>query len=614
MRLDFRQLKPYRDYQQARQVSRRLHILQVLIVLVFVVYAGVFWYLQVVEGEEYRRQAEENRLRRLPDRPVRGVLRDVEGEILATNRPSFAVYLDRERAKDPQREVAALARFLDEPVEPMLERLADAASTPRFVPVLVLPDVGLATAARIEAHRPELPSIDVEVDPKRYYPLGAAAAHVVGYLSESTRKQVAERKLLPGQRVGQTGIELAFDASLRGDAGILLEEVNARGRPLRTVATQKPVRHGTSVRFTIDAAMQRDLAEAFGDEAGAAVFLDPRDGAVRALYSGPSYDPNIFSGRLSRETWSSLVEDPKRPLQNRAVSSVYSPGSTYKIVMAVAGLEEADTLEPGETVFCGGRKKFYGHFRHCHFRGGHGWVGLREALARSCNIYFYTLGQRLGIEKIEAWSRRFGLGDSTGVGLGTEAPGLVPSDEWKRRERGEPWYPGETISVAIGQGPLLVSPMQMAVVAAAIANGGQRISPYFEVGLGSAKPPEPMDISEQTLEVVRNGLIDVVESNHGTARRARVKGIEVAGKTGTAQVVALDAEDDPGDHAWFVGFAPVEDPRLAFAIIVEHSGHGGAVAAPIARAVIEGELERHPKERDEEDSPSSSVASLRGAP
>jgi penicillin-binding protein 2 len=436
----------------------------------------------------------------------------------------------------------------------------------------------------------------VEVDPKRFYPLGAAAPHVLGYLSESTQEQVRRENLLPGQRVGQTGVELAFDQRLRGMSGILLEEVNARGRPLRTVDTMKAVRHGTSLRFTLDARMQATLAEAFGDEAGAAVFLDPRSGAIRALYSGPSFDPNLFSGRLSSEQWRVLSEDPRRPLLNRAVSSVYSPGSTFKIVMAAAALGEG-VLERDERVYCGGYKVFYGRRRHCHFRGGHGWMDLESAITKSCNVFFYTAGQRLGIEAIEDWSRRFGLGASTGVPLTAEAPGLVPSDEWKRARYGEPWYPGETISVAIGQGPLLVTPLQMSVVAAIIANGGHLVHPFVEAGLVDESRPEPLGIAEETLARVRRGMVDVVESGRGTARRARVEGMQVAGKTGTAQVVALDAEEDPGDHAWFIGFAPVDDPRLAFAIIVEHAGHGGAKAAPIAATVLEEWLDRNPIER-----------------
>ncbi|GAB4223537.1 MAG: penicillin-binding protein 2 [Acidobacteriota bacterium] len=605
MRIDYKQLRPYREYQEARQLSLRLLVLQTLVAAGFVLFAGIFWYLQVVEGAEYRALAEENRLRRLPARPVRGALRDADGEVLATNRPSFAVYLDRERTDDPRREVERLARFLGEPPDEMLARVDAARSSPRFVPVLVLPDVGLEVAARIAAHRPELPAIDVETDPKRYYPLGPAAAHVLGYVSESTGRQVREEGLLPGQRVGQTGIELAFDRELRGEPGIVLEEVNARGRPLRRLDTMKPVVHGDGLTLTLDADLQREIHAAYEGRAGAAVFLNPHTGAVLALYSGPSFDPNLFSGRLSPEQWTALVEDPRRPLQNRAVASAYSPGSTFKVVMAAAGLGE-HVIEPGERVFCAGSRVFYGQRRFCHFRGGHGWVDVETAITRSCNVFFYEVGDRLGIERIADWARRFGLGTKNGIGLPAEASGLVPSDEWKRRTRGEPWYPGETISVAIGQGPLLVTPLQMAVVAAAIANGGQRVHPHLLPGAGA--PGEPVGLDQAALEHIRRGMRDVVESDRGTARRARVRGIEVAGKTGTAQVVRLGEKNDPGDHAWFIGFAPVADPGIAFAVLVEHGGHGGSAAAPIAARVVTRWLE----ERDRERAPETLVAQARG--
>lgn len=586
MRVDYRQLKPYRDYHESRLVDRRLLVLQLLVVLGFVLYVAVFWYLQVVRGEEYRLQAEENRLRRLPERPVRGLLRDRHGELLATNRPSFAVFVDRERTRDAEQEVRELARFLGEPPEPMLDRLEAARSAPRFVPTLILPDVGLEVAARIEAHRPELPAIDVEMDPKRFYPLRDAAAHVLGYLSESSPEQVKAEGLLPGSRVGQTGLELAYDDTLRGKAGVLLEEVNARGRPLRTVATMESAVHGEDLAMTLDAALQRELHEAYAGRGGAAVFLDPNDGAILALYSGPSFDPNLFSGRLSSEQWSALVDNPARPLQNRAVSSVYSPGSTFKIIMAAAAIEEG-AATTSETIFCGGHKSFYGRRRHCHFRGGHGWVALQKAIQKSCNIWFYTVGQRLGIDAIERWSRRFGLGAITGVSLPAEVAGLVPSDAWSRRARGHQWYPGDTISVAIGQGPINVTPIQMARVAAVIANGGRLVYPYLDLRAGPTRRPDPIGLSSEARDTVAAGLTAVVESSGGTARRARVPGIRVAGKTGTAQVVALDAENDPGDHAWFVGFAPVDDPQLAFAILVEHAGGGGRNAAPIASRVIQ---------------------------
>jgi penicillin-binding protein 2 len=450
--------------------------------------------------------------------------------------------------------------------------------------------VGLELAARIEAHRPEFPGIDVAQESKRFYPLGAAAAHVVGYISEADEEEVSQREdVLPGDRVGRIGVERAFDDVLRGQPGLILEEVNAQGRSLAEVATERRARHGPPLRTTLDAEMQRDLKDLFDGRAGAAVFIDPRSGALRGLYSGPSYDPNLFSGRLPAQVWSSLRDDPERPLQNRALAGTYSPGSTFKIVVAAAALED-EVIDPDEEIFCGGVKRFYGHPRHCHRRGGHGKVPLRTAIEKSCNIYFYTVGQQLELPPIRTMAEQFGLGRPTGLALTAEASGLVPSNDWKLRSQGEPWYPGETISVAIGQGPLHVTPMQMAVLSAAVANGGYRVHPFVRSRDALRFQRQPVGLSPETVAALTDAMTAVVES--GTARRSQLEGIPFAGKTGTAQVVALDAEEDPGDHAWFIGFGPLPEPRLAWAVLVEHGGHGGESAAPIAAEILRRAVER----------------------
>ncbi len=592
MKIDYRKLKPYRDYQRARMLGSRLLVLRILFIAGFLLYGSIFWYLQIVKGPEYSLLAEENRLHRRIEQPVRGIIRDWMGEILVTNRPAFSVFIDRERADDPREQVSRLADFLEEDAASLEEQYEKRRKQPRFVPLRLMPDVALATASRIEAHRPELPAIDVDVEAKRYYPFGAAAAHVIGYIAEASEAEIHSRdELLPGDQVGRVGVEMSFDSQLRGAHGRVLEEVNARGRPLRVVRRDQPAREGQTLRVTLDARMQAVLHEAFDGRAGAAVFLDPRTGALRALYSGPSYDPNLFAGRLSPDTWKALSEDPLRPLQNRALAGTYSPGSTFKVIMAVAALQEG-FLKPGEKIFCGGTAVFYGQKRHCHRRWGHGKIGLAEALERSCNIFFYTLGQRMGIETIEKWSRRFGLGSTTGVGLGSELAGLVPSNEWKMRTHGEPWYPGETISVAIGQGPLHITPIQMAVEAAVIANGGYRVHPYILDRQSRIRPPEDLGIRPEVLAPIAKAMVSVVHGAGGTARRARVPGYTLAGKTGTAQVVSLDAAENPGDHAIFIGYGPAEAPELAWAVVVEHGGHGGESAAPIVAKVMKSYLER----------------------
>lgn len=590
--VDFRNLKPFRDYQRGLMLSRRLTVVKVLVTVAFVAQIGVFANLQLVKGVHYRRLAEENRLHRRLERPLRGILFDDAGRVLVTNRPSFSIYMDRERSTRPREEIETLARFLEIPAESLLKRYERARNSPRFLPVLLLPDVGLEVASRVEARRPELPAFDVGMDWKRHYPLGTSAAHVIGYMSEATERELDTRpELLMGDRVGRIGAERVFDDDLRGQPGILLEEVNARGRTLGVVATIRPTRLGRSVRTAIDGAMQRDLEEAFAGRGGAAVFLDPFTGAVRGLYSSPSFDPNVFSGHLTATTWKSLVEDAARPLQNRALSSAYSPGSTFKIVMAAAALEEGVVGE-GDTIFCGGGANFFGRYFQCHKRGGHGSVPVHEAIVRSCNVFFYTVGNRLGIDRIAKWGERFGLGRETGLPL-RQSAGILPSSVWKEKNRGEPWYAGETISVAIGQGYLQVTPVQMAVVAAAIANGGYRVTPHLGERPGESAPAQPIGLSPGTVETIRAAMIDVVESDRGTARRARVPGVRMAGKTGTAQTVSREAgRSDLKDNAWFIGFGPADRPSLAFAIIVESGGHGGETAAPIASLVVGRYLER----------------------
>ncbi|MBP7148660.1 MAG: penicillin-binding protein 2 [Acidobacteria bacterium] len=591
--VDFRNLKPFRDYQRSLMLARRLTLVRVMVIALFVLQVGVFGYLQLAHGARFRTMAEDNRLHRKIERPLRGILLDESGRVLVTNRPSFSVYLDRERTERPEQDVQELARLLASDPEPLLARLRRARNQPRFMPVLLMPDVELDIASRVEAHRPELHAIDVAMEARRHYPLGPCAAHAIGYLSEATDEELdSTRELYMGDRVGRTGAERVFDDLLRGQAGILLEEVNARGRSLGVAATLRPTRLGRSVRMTIDGSMQRDLEEAFEGRGGAAVFLDPATGGVRALYSAPAFDPNVFSGHLKASTWNELVNDPEKPLQNRALLSAYSPGSTFKVVMACAAQEEG-VVDDATRISCGGSKAFYGRTFMCWRKGGHGSMDVREAVTQSCNVFFYTVGQRLGIEAIAKWGTRFGLGQVTALPL-KQTPGIMPSDAWKRKVRGEKWYPGETISVAIGQGLVQATPIQMAVVAAAIANGGYRVHPHLGERPGEVPSPELIGLSPHTVQNVREAMINVVMSDRGTARRARVPGITVAGKTGTAQTIGREAGKDKEDNAWFIGFAPAENPKLAWAIIVEAGGHGGEAAAPIAGLALQRYFERHP--------------------
>lgn len=591
--VDFRNLKPYRDYRLGRMLKARLTFLRICCALGFVVYGEVFWYLQIVHGEYYAQRAEENRLQHRYERPPRGMLIDDANMVLVGNRPSFAIYLQRDRSANPRAEVELLARVLREPPALLLEQLDRQKSAPRYLPLLLRPDVDVAVASKIEAHRPELPAVDVVMEAKRSYPLGEAAAHAIGYLSEASEAELKRRDdLMPGDRVGRSGIEQIYDADLRGRPGIILEEVDARGRPLGSAQVQRPAVAGRALRVTLDGQMQRDLYQCFAGRPGGAIFLDPETGGIRALYSGPSYDPAVFAGRLRAADWSALIDNPLKPLQNRAISSAYPPGSTFKVLMACAALEEG-VIHPGETIFCGGGKNFYGRVFQCHKKGGHGAVDVVEAVTRSCNVFFYTVGQELGIDRIAKWGEKVGFGERSGVRLEGESAGIMPSSRWKQEKYGQPWYAGETISVSIGQGQLQVTPLQMAVLASVIANGGSRVWPHFVDRPGDAPAPEPIGLSPTTVRLLKEAMNNVVDSDRGTARRARVPGAKVAGKTGTAQTVGRESKaKNLGDNAWFMGFGPVEKPRLAWGIIVELGGHGGDAAAPIAGIVLRRYLER----------------------
>ncbi len=375
---------------------------------------------------------------------------------------------------------------------------------------------------------------------------------------------------------------------------------------------------GAAVQLTIDLALQRELESAFGDRVGAAVFMDPRTGAILAMTSRPGFDPNFFARRFSRTVWKGLVDHPLDPLQNRAVHSAYSPGSTFKPVMAAAALEEGIAHE--STVYhCSGAGMFHGRVFRCHERGGHGSIGMKEAIKKSCNVYFYNLGSRLGIEAVARYARHMGLGRPTGIDIEPESPGLVPSPEWKMSVSGERWYPSETISVSIGQGPVSITPLQMAMVQGFIATNGLRVRPHLRAGGEALAGDESYEvISRRSLHVIREAEWAVV-NDHGTGWRARIEGKDVCGKTGTAQVYAgsADLEDDEipeamRDHAWFVGFAPRDDARIAFAIIVEHGGHGGESAAPIAHKVLE--VFFGTRKEPVEEVPEGQVAHAREAP
>lgn len=588
--MDYRERWELKDYLVGRRLEHRILTIHVAYGLVLLAFVLNFWFLQGVKGEEYAMLAENNRMRRIAVSPTRGVIYDRGEQVVASTRPSLTLWMTREDGRDLGAQLERLVPILSVPIEELARRLERMRGRPLFEQVLLKEDVSLVEVAHIEARRELFPSVSTRETARRHYPEGEKIAHVIGYVAEASEDELRKSaELLNGDIVGKSGVERSLDDRLRGGRGWQLVSVNSLGRQIGDARIETEPHHGKPVRVTLDMDMQRELYAAFGDEAGGGIFLDVRSGGVLALVSTPSFDPNLFADGFTPATWKSLIEDPRRPLHDRVIGSFYAPGSTFKVVMAVAGLE-TKAVDPASRVFCNGGKSYYKRRRLCWKKGGHGWVDMKRALAESCNVYFYDLGQKLGIDRIHEYGAMLGLGRKTGINLSGEESGILPSREWKLAAVREPWYPGDTISVAIGQGFLATTPVQLAGMMAAVARGTKPISPRLIAG--PAANPEKLPVSDETLRIVRAALKQAVD--HGTGREATLGAFSVAGKTGTAQLTAgsagvdsADLDKSVRDHAWFVGYAPAEDPTIAFAIIVEHGGHGGSTAAPIARRVLE---------------------------
>jgi len=601
--------KGLQDYYEARRLNTRIHVIQVLFGAVLVLYLFAFWYLQIVKVDYYRRLSDNNRLRRVTIMPLRGVITDAEHRVLANNRVAFNVRLDREKVTDMKTFFPRLAGILEMPESTLRDRIARYRGRPVFEPVVLKEDVDLAEAAYIESRRLELRGLSVEVESRRNYLYGPLAAHALGYVGEVSEDQIktdpsGEYEL--GEIVGKDGVERQYDEDLKGDKGWKQVVVNSLGREIQEIEAGRKPDPGRALRLSLDLDLQRALEAAYADEAGSAVFLDPASGAILAIISRPAYDPNVFAHRFSQDIWGGLVNDPRRPLQNRVSMSKFAPGSVFKIVMSIAALEDG-IATPARGDHCTGTWRFGEKVYQCWAvrKGGHGYLTMREAIIQSCNIYFYHLGNDMGIDRISKWAHRFGFGEPTGVDLPHEESGTVPDPDWKRRTvlRDPIWHPGETISVSIGQGAIEVTPIQMAMFAAAIGNGGTLYRPHLllsrEVREGIEEDERQdyvirrVELRPRTLEVIRDAMWGVVNED-GTGGRAKIAGRDICAKTGTAQVFRasrdIDADKlpkDKRDHAWFVGFAPKDNPRIAWAVFVQNGGHGGTTAAPIARAVLE---------------------------
>jgi penicillin-binding protein 2 len=573
----------------------RVRVLAAAVTGLLVLIASGFWFVQVAQGEYYRELAENNRLRKLPIIAPRGLIFDRRGRLLVENLPSYNLMIDRSRSTELGRSLAHVAAVLGRPLGDLDELMERYRGVPVYKPVLLAENLSLAEVARLGVEALEYPEFEVEVQQTRLYRHREQTAHVIGYIGEATPEELEHSggAVAAGDLTGKKGIEKRYDAVLRGKDGERVVVVDSRGELLREYG-RVPAVPGKDLTLSLDLELQQEAASWLDgpEKVGAVIVMDPRNGELLALVSSPSFNSNLFTHRLQENDWQALLEAPNNPLQNRAMQNAYSPGSTFKMVMATAGLSER-LIDPAFHIHCSGGTVIYGHAFRCWRKEGHGTVGVHEALARSCDVFFYHLGQRLGIDRIARYARRFGLGAATGIDIPGEKEGLVPDAAWSLKARHQPWYAGETISVAIGQGPMLVTPLQEAEMTAVVANGGYRVAPHLVENL-PFPPPRKVDLDERALEIVRKGLWGVVNEPGGTAyTAARLPDFDIAGKTGSVQVIAqkvrTKAETLPfkyRDHGWFTSFAPEEEPRLVVTVFAEHGGSGHN-AAPIAKALYQ---------------------------
>ena len=603
---------PLRDFYKNKETTQaRIPILQVSATLAFLLLLAGLWKVQILRHNHYSVLAEQNQIRSIRWVAPRGNILDRHGRPLADNRPSFTISVLRKDLSELESYLDLLKQGLQLEPDFLRSQIEKQRSRPRHLPLVLKEEAGIGDISFIEAHRHELPIIQVVPHPLRNYPEKEVAAHLLGYLSEVSESQLESGAFgdsaKPGDTVGQKGVERVYDRVLRGVDGKKTVRVDSRGREIEAVEVIEP-KPGNDLRLTIDIDIQRAAEQAFGDKAGAAVAVDPRSGEVLCLLSRPAFDPNTFATRISRQKWNELLLDPRKPMHNRAIQSRFPPGSVFKIFMAVAGLQEG-VLTSTHTEVCTGGTRIYGRRFACWKKGGHGRVDLHRAIVSSCNVFFYRLGRRLGIERIADNAKAMGLGYKTGIDLLGEDPGLIPSPEWKQRIYKTDWYPGETISVAIGQGAVSLTPIQLARALGGLGLGGvynvPHVVPAAELNrLGKRLPAafkSNPPLESRTIRLVSRGLWGVV-NEYGTGRRAAVQGFDVCGKTGTAQVISrelrarLKSRDEKfQDNAWFVGFAPRDFPEIAAAVFVEQGGSGGTTAAPVLQAMFQVYFDKHKK-------------------
>ena len=608
-----------RDNSRYQTFSRRSIVLAGGQAAAFIALAGRMYYLQILKTDEYRMMAEENRINVRLLAPLRGRIVDRFGTVLASNRQNYRAVLVAEQTPDVDDTLHKLARIVAITPYDRKKILRDISRSPRFMPVTVAEDLTWQQFAELNINEPDLAGVQPDVGETRHYPFGSELAHVVGYVAAVSDKEIAnaddEQPLLrlPGFRIGKSGIEKTYDQQLRGTAGASHVEVNAYGRVVRELS-KEPGKPGDEVVLTLDMGVQQYACERLKDESASAVVMDIHTGDILSFVSTPAFDPNDFNMGLSQDQWDALVGNPYKPLTNKALAGLYPPGSTFKTVTAIAALRAG--VDPSHTVTCTGKYGLGDHVFHCWKKEGHGSMDMHNGIKHSCDIYFYDVARRIGLDVIEKTAKDFGLGQTYDLEIPGEKAGIVPSRDWKRAVTGVSWQQGETLITGIGQGYLLTTPLQLAVLASRLANGGYAVKPRITRAVGGELLPQPqapkIDVDPEWLKIVQGGMNGVSNEPGGTAYRSRIveAGLELAGKTGSAQVRRISmAERESGvrkndtlewrlrDHALFICFAPVAQPRYAMSVVIEHGGSGSGAAAPAARDIMREVELRNPINR-----------------
>jgi len=553
-----------------------------------------------MKGNEMRKLSEQNRIRVKKVIAPRGIIYDKKGKILADTRPSFNMYITPEDIKDFNQTVDGLAKLINLDREEILDKLKSSSGFPQSFPVKIKSDITMEEVAKVEVNRVYLPGVSIQIEPKRNYPYGKMMAHMLGYVSEISDEEIKTKEFKsysPGDFIGRYGLERAYESYLRGIDGEKRVEVDAMGREVRTLDIKDSI-PGNSLYLNVDLEIQTTVEKAYEGKKGGCIAVEPKTGAVTALVSRPAFDPNKFAGGISKEDWKAIITDKSHPLQNRVTQGRYPPGSTFKILTALKALNSG-IINERTSFSCRGGFPFGNRVFKCWKKGGHGAVSVHRGIVESCDVFFYNVGLKLGIDRIHEIAEEIGLGRATGIDLPSEKNGLVHSSEWKKKTYGQPWYEGETLSVSIGQGAVWLTPVQLLQLSVFVANEGVTFKPQIVNRIVSPegkiiKTFEPVmktnvKIKKDVIKIIKDGMRGVVNEPSGTAYGSRIQTINMSGKTGTAQSVGEKGKN-LGDHAWFIAYAPAEEPAVAISVLAEYGGHGSSAAAPIAKLIAENLL------------------------